>query len=193
MQYLGSTYRKNLLFIWNSNFTGCPAFYLEPYRDWVLLLQSICLCSSVSCLTLSPTTLAKTRKSCIDANTLLPPHASWSRAVARRTSCVGGLPGAGLSQLLLSPSQSSLAEEQPTDSHARFSSILPSSHRCLPPWSQTWQSLPSPSVPGHTWFWSQNFIAGKTHGEYFTSEETEDLIGPPPKKKNKITCSKSHS
>lgn len=126
MQYLGSTYRKNLLFIWNSNFTGCPAFYLQPYRDWVLSLQSMCLCSSVSCLTRSPTTLAKTRKSCIDSNTLLPLHSSWSRAVPRRTSCVWGLPGAGLSQLLLSPTQSSLAEEQPTDRHAWFSSILSS-------------------------------------------------------------------
>lgn len=159
---------------------GVLHFIWRPYRDWVLLLQSVCLCSSLSCLTPSSAPLAKTRKKFIDLNTLLPTHLSWPEKYP------GGHPMWGVCPELVYPStstlhtQSSLAEAQPTAGHAHFflsvidSSLLDPEHR---------QPCPSQSGPGHTWSWSQNVRAGKTHGDCFTSEETEDLIDQKKKKK----------
>lgn len=166
---------------------GVLHFIWRPYRDWVLLLRSVCLCSSLSCLTPSSAPLAKTRKKFIDLNTLLPTHLSWPEKYP------GGHPMWGVCPELVYPStstlhtQSSLAEAQPTAGHARFSFLSVIDSSLLDPEHR--QPCPSQSGPGHTWSWSQNVRAGKTHGDCFTSEETEDLID---QKKKKVTCSKSY-
>lgn len=63
---------------------------------------------------------------------MLPTHALWFRVAPKRTSRVGILLWAGLSQHLFFPTRSSCAEEEwPIVSHAEFSSLLFVINICL--------------------------------------------------------------
>lgn len=54
--------KKKSLFIWNSNFTGCPPFYQALQGLGSVTPKHVLPSSSLSCLIMSPTSLVKTRK-----------------------------------------------------------------------------------------------------------------------------------